>query len=156
MIDVGGQVVLAMTRPESWFGLKPRMVVQGVSGRPIGEITRETLGVSGALGFRDGHTRFGLEASGQRLGSIHAEATNAWDFNIRNESGVEIGRITKTWAGYAKERFTKADDYVVVMHEPLQDPLRSLVVAAALALDVALKEGTSSRRRSVLTKRRYK
>ena len=58
-------------------------------------------------------------------------------------------RITKTWAGWAKERFTKADNYVVQMHRPLEEPLRSLVIAAALALDVELKQGdpTSSARR---------
>ena len=120
------------------------------------EIARETLGVAGALGFKDGHTRFGSEAAGQRLGSIHAQATNARDFSIRNASGAEAGRVTKSWAGYARERFTKADNYVVTMDESLEDPLRSLVVAAALALDVALKEGTPSRgRHGLTTGRRY-
>lgn len=188
VIDVDGQVVLAMTRPQSWFGLKSRMVVEGSDGRPIGEITRETLGAAGAaataglggaalvaftglggvagalvgsalgekaLGLKSGHTRFGLEASGQRLGSIHAEAMNAWDFSIKDTSGTEVGRITKTWAGYAKERFTKADNYVMVMHRPLEDPLRSLVIAAALALDVALKQGSPSHGGG-LNKRHYR
>lgn len=187
VVDIDGRVVLAMTRPQSWFGLKSRMVVEGTNGTPIGEITRETLGAQGAaataalggaalaaftglgglagavvgsalgdkaLGVKTGHSRFGLEAGGQRLGSIHAEAINAWDFSIKDPSGTELGRITKTWAGYAKERFTKADNYVVVMHREVEDPLLSLVIAASLALDVALKQGTPSHGRRV-TKRHY-
>ena len=36
--------------------------------------------------------------------------------------------------------FTTADNYVVQIHRPLQDPLRPLVVAAALSVDTALKQ----------------
>ena len=87
-----------------------------------------------------GHARFGLEAQGQRLGSINAESPIPWDFNVQDPTGLEIARITKEWAGWTKERFTKADNYVVQMHRPLEEPLRSLVIAAALAIDVELKE----------------
>lgn len=104
-----------------------------------------------------GHARFGLEADGQRLGSIHAEDTSAWDFSVKDPTGTEIARITKTWAGWAKERFTKADNYVVLMHRPLDEPLRSLVIAAALAIDVELKErGKQTRGSSISGTRRYK
>lgn len=88
-----------------------------------------------------GHVRFGLEAGGQRLGSIHAESIEEWDFRVEGPSGAEIARITKTWAGWAKERFTKADHYVVLFHRQLEGPLHSLVVSAAVAIDIALKEG---------------
>lgn len=88
-----------------------------------------------------GHARFGLEAGGQRLGSIHAQSTHEWGFTILDPAGTEVATITKTWAGWAKERFTKADHYVLQIHQPLEHPLRALVVASALALDVALKQG---------------
>ena len=88
-----------------------------------------------------GHVRFGLEAGGQRLGSIHAESIEEWDFRVEGPSGAEIARITKTWAGWAKERVTKADHYVVLFHRQLEGPLHSLVVSAAVAIDIALKEG---------------
>jgi hypothetical protein len=119
-------------------------------------------GVSGRLSSavegldKVGHVRFGLEAGGQRLGSIHAESIREWNCNIQDVTGTEIGRITKTWAGWAKERFTKADNYVVQMHRPLEEPLRSLVIAAALALDVALKQGDQTSGSSVWGTRRYK
>jgi hypothetical protein len=36
--------------------------------------------------------------------------------------------------------FTKGDNYVVQIHRSLDEPLRSLVIAAALAVDTALKQ----------------
>jgi hypothetical protein len=51
-----------------------------------------------------------------------------------------VARITKTWEGLAKTMFTTADNFVVQIHRPMEDPLRSLVVAAALAVDTALKQ----------------
>jgi hypothetical protein len=39
-----------------------------------------------------------------------------------------------------KNSFTTADNYVVQIHERLADPLRSLVVAAAVSIDTALKQ----------------
>ncbi|HEY5180456.1 MAG TPA: phospholipid scramblase-related protein, partial [Dermatophilaceae bacterium] len=56
--------------------------------------------------------------------------------------GDEIARITKTWAGLAKEMFTKGDNYVVQIHRPLEEPLRSLVIASALAVDTALRQAS--------------
>ena len=102
-----------------------------------------------------GHARFGIEAHGQRLGSIHATDTRQWDFVITGADGTEIGKITKAWAGWAKERFTKADHYVVQMDENVAEPLRTLVVTAALAVDVALKQDRPSHKSGILSTRRF-
>ena len=61
-------------------------------------------------------------------------------FSITDAAGSEVARITKTWEGLAKTMFTTADNYVVQIHRPLEDPLRMLVVAAGLAVDTALKQ----------------
>ena len=55
-------------------------------------------------------------------------------------TGTEVARITKTWEGLAKTMFTTADNYVVQIHRRLPQPLLSLVVAAALSVDTALKQ----------------
>jgi len=36
--------------------------------------------------------------------------------------------------------FTTADNYVVKIHRPLDEPLRTLVIASALSVDTALKQ----------------
>jgi hypothetical protein len=39
--------------------------------------------------------------------------------------GAEVATTTKTWAGWTKERFTKADNYVVQVEPSVGQPLRS-------------------------------
>jgi uncharacterized protein YxjI len=74
------------------------------------------------------------------VGSINAENWRAWNFSIKDGTGTEVARITKTFEGLAKTMFTTADNYVVQIHRHLEDPLRSLVVAAAVSVDTALKQ----------------
>ena len=87
-----------------------------------------------------GKIRFNLEAGGHVYGSINAENWRAWNFNVADHTGTEVARITKTWEGLAKTVFTTADNFVVQIHRPLEEPLRTLVVASSLAVDTALKQ----------------
>jgi uncharacterized protein YxjI len=87
-----------------------------------------------------GKIRFALQAGDRAVGSINAENWRAWNFSIRDHTDTEVARITKTWEGLAKTMFSTADNYVVQIHRPLEEPLRSLVVASALSVDTALKQ----------------
>jgi uncharacterized protein YxjI len=129
IVDVHGNVVLALTRPAKV--LKSRVIVQDGRGAEVGHIVQQNA---------IGKIRFGLESGGHTWGQINAENWRAWNFNIQDHTGAEIARITKTWEGLAKTMFTTADNYVVQIHRPLEEPLRSLVVAAALGVDTALKQ----------------
>ena len=129
VVDTTGRVLLAITRPAKL--VKSKVLVQDGQGNDIGQILQQNA---------IGKIRFNLEANGQVLGSINAENWRAWNFNIQDATGGEVARITKTWEGLAKTMFTTADNFVVQIHRPMDDPLRSLVVAAALAVDTALKQ----------------
>jgi uncharacterized protein YxjI len=129
VVDAQGRVLLALTRPAKL--MKSRMIVEGGDGREIGQIVQQNV---------IGKIRFSLEAGGQTIGSLNGENWRAWNFNIQDAGGTEIARITKTWEGLTKTMFTTADNYVVQIHEPLPQPLHSLVVASALGVDTALKQ----------------
>jgi uncharacterized protein YxjI len=129
IVDMTGTPVLALTRPAKVF--KSRIVVEDGSAREIGQIVQENM---------VGKIRFGLEAGGRKVGSINAENWRAWNFNVQDEHGEEVARITKTWEGLAKTMFTTADNYVVKITRRVDEPLRSLVVASALSIDTALKQ----------------
>lgn len=129
LVDMAGNVQLAITRPAKVF--KSRVQVEDGAGRAVGEIVQQNM---------IGKIRFSLEAGGTTVGSLQGENWRAWNFGLQDETGTEVARITKTWEGLAKTMFTTADNYVVRIHRPLADPLRSLVVAAALAVDTALKQ----------------
>jgi uncharacterized protein YxjI len=129
VVDLHGNVLMALTRPAKV--LKSRVIVQDQMGNEVGQIVQQNA---------IGKIRFALDSGGHTWGSINAENWRAWNFNIQDHTGAEVARITKTWEGLAKTMFTTADNYVVQIHRPLQDPLRTLVVAAALGVDTALKQ----------------
>jgi uncharacterized protein YxjI len=126
--DMNGAVLLELTRPPKVF--KSTVIVSTPAGE-VGRIVQQNM---------VGKINFSLEAGGRALGSIKAENWRAWNFRIEDESGAEIARITKTWEGLAKTMFTTADNYVLQLHGPIEDPLRSLVIASALSVDTALKQ----------------
>ncbi|MFT4109104.1 phospholipid scramblase-related protein [Propionicimonas sp.] len=134
-----------------------------VAKHAVGGATRAAAELSGAAGLardvaagpliKHGHARFTIRAGGHVLGSIHAEDLTEWEFRIDDAGGGEIARVTKNWAGWTKEALTRADNYTLQIHVGLSEPLRTLVVATPLALDLSLKQGdpsldTRSRRRS--------
>jgi len=129
VVDLQGNVALTLTRPAKL--VKSKILVGDGHGNPIGEVIQQNA---------IGKIRFSMEAGGHTYGSINAENWRAWNFAILDHSGAEIARITKTWEGLATTLFTTADSFVVQIHRQLDDPLRSMVVASALCVDVALKQ----------------
>ena len=127
--DMNGGILLTVTRPAKI--MKSTVVVSTPQGHEIGRIVQQKI---------VGKIRFGLQANGAMVGSINGENWRSWNFNIQDHTGAEVARITKTWEGLAVAMFTTADNYVLHIHRPLEDPLRSLVVAAALTVDTALKQ----------------
>jgi uncharacterized protein YxjI len=128
--DAYGTLLLSMVRPGKI--LKSTIVVSDGGGAEVGRIVQENA---------IGKIRFALvDPAGNRWGGINAENWRAWNFSVQDHTGAEVARITKTFAGLVKAAFTTADKYVVQIHRPLEDPLRTLVVAAALGVDTALKQ----------------
>ena len=129
LVESSGAVVLTMTRPAKTF--KSRVIVGDASGREVGRILQKNV---------FGKIRFDLEVQGRSVGVISAENWRAWNFRIDDASGLEVGRITKTFEGVLRTALTTADHYVLQVHRPLEDPLRQLVFASAMTIDVALKQ----------------
>ncbi len=129
VVDMTGNVALQLTRPAKVF--KSKVQILDGQGREVGGIVQENM---------VGKIHFGMMVGDQRYGSINGENWRAWNFAIRDHDGNEIARITKTFEGIARTMFTTADNYVVQIHRPLEEPLRSLVVASALSVDTALKQ----------------
>lgn len=127
--DAQGQPHLVLTRPAKF--IKSKVLVHRANGEPLGEIVQQNA---------FGKIKFGFMYNGQQIGAIKAENWRAWNFAIVDHTETEIARITKTWEGLAKTMFTTADNYVLQIHRPLQDPLLSMVVASALTVDTALKQ----------------
>ena len=129
LVDMSGSVLLTVTRPAKFA--KSKVHITDGAGNPVGSILQQNM---------IGKIRFSLEAGGQAIGSLNGENWRAWNFNLQDADGSEVARITKTFEGIAKTLFTTADNYVLRIHGSLSDPLRSLVVASAVSVDLALKQ----------------
>jgi uncharacterized protein YxjI len=129
IVDMNGTVLLAVTRPAKVF--RSRILINDAVGREVGQVVQQNM---------VGKIRFTMEVGGEPVGSVNAENWRAWNFSIRDQTDTEVARITKTWEGLAKTMFTTADNYVVQIHRPLEEPLRTLVVASAVSVDTALKQ----------------
>jgi uncharacterized protein YxjI len=53
-----------------------------------------------------------------------------------------VAKVTKKWSGIGKEMFTSADNYVLEINDTVDktDPLRLLIFAAVICIDMVLKE----------------
>ena len=127
--DTLGRPLLLLTRPAKVF--KSTIVVERPGFGEVGRLVQQNV---------FGKIRFGLQVNGQDVGSLNAENWRAWNFALLDGNNVEVGRITKTWEGLLTTMFTTADNYVVHIRPELQDPLRTLAIAAALTVDTALKQ----------------
>lgn len=66
----------------------------------------------------------------------------SWDFKFLSNEGIEFAHVSKKWSGLGKELFTSADNYMLNIDEkvPQDNPLRLLILAAVMCIDMVLKE----------------
>lgn len=126
--DTQGNLVLALRKP--WF--RYAVAVTRGDGTPLGDVVKR---------IRLGKAAFSIvDPNGQALGEVKAENWRARDFRIEDVAGAEVARVTKQWRGLATELFTDADSYAVTFPESTGEPIRSLALAAALSVDLTMKQ----------------
>lgn len=66
---------------------------------------------------------------------------HGWDFRFMS-GDTELAHVTKKWAGMGKELFTTADNYILQIDPsvPLDHPVRGMILAAVMCIDMVLKE----------------
>lgn len=64
-----------------------------------------------------------------------------WDFKFTKDN-QEMAQVSKKWAGIGKEFFTSADNYVLNINESVsaENPVRQMILAAVVCIDMVLKE----------------
>ena len=66
---------------------------------------------------------------------------HSWDFTFAT-ADTQFASVSKQWAGMAKELFTTADNYILQIENtvPENHPLRQLIMASVVVIDMVLKE----------------
>lgn len=125
-----GQPVVRVTRGISVF--LSRVSVFDENGTPVGGFKQKFFSLGGAFDV--------LDANDMPLCALKGKWTG-WDFRFQKD-GLEYAHVTKKWAGMGKELFTSADNYVLEISDqvPPDSPLRILILAAVMCIDLVLKE----------------
>ena len=80
-----------------------------------------------------------------RNDSVLLNITGNWrarNFVVKNGFDIQIGAITKKWAGLAQEMFTTADKYYVSIDPKYAtDQFKIAVLASAITIDMVYKSG---------------
>jgi len=144
--NVSGYPKLGLTAPWQTAAYDDALWSKGKGPFGFGAFSNVTFGVNTsaamqgklpALYVRKAFTVTGAQAADTNQLEL---VTRYNDGFIAFVNGVEVARITKTFEGIAMTMFTTADNYVVQIHTQIPQPLNSLVVAAALSVDTALKQ----------------
>jgi len=111
--------------------LRSRVEVIDKDGVVIGWFVSKLFSIGSAFNVFDD--------TGARIALIQGD-WKGWNFSFTDESGSEMGRITKKWSGIGKELFTSADNYIISLNQPYPPKVNMLLLAGGLAVDTIFKE----------------
>jgi len=112
--------------------IKSKVAVYDEKSELIGWFKQKLFSIGGAFDVLDDKENVVCNLKGKWTG---------WDFKFVY-GDKEFAQVTKKWAGIGKELFTSADNYILKIAEvvPADSPLRPLILAAVMCIDMVLKE----------------
>ena len=125
-----GHQLVRVTKGVSIFLSKVK--VHDEHGQVIGGFKQKFFSIGGAFTV--------LDANDNPICMLKGKWTG-WDFRFM-DGETELAHVTKKWAGLGKELFTSADNYVLEISQsvPADSPVRQLILAAVMCIDMVLKE----------------
>lgn len=125
-----GQTVVRVKRGVNFWLSKVEVLDE--NDKVIGLFKQKLFSIGGKFEVRD--------PNGVPLCMLKGKWTG-WDFRFVKDN-LEFAHVTKKWAGLGKELFTSADNYVLNINDgvPQDSPLRQLILAAVMCIDMVLKE----------------
>ncbi len=126
-----GEKILTVKRGVSFF--ISNVEVLDAQNNLIGKFKQKLFSIGGKFEV--------VDASERPLCMLKGKWTS-WDFKFISNDGKEFATVTKKWAGIGKELFTTADNYILQISAdvPADNPLRTLIMAAVMCIDLVLKE----------------
>jgi hypothetical protein len=136
LTDAMGTVLLKVKNPQGIkSSLKPKFEVTTAAGMPVGTIEQQK--VFAGLGFM-------FTVNGQNFGRFEQAKGGGFDrrFIVGDAHGNQIAEFVKRSLGKQsfKEAMTQDDSYVLLRPNPLPEPLGSLVLISACAVDATFFE----------------
>jgi len=130
ILDLDGQPIIRIKRGIALFVSTVEVFDQ--FNEKIGSFKQKYFSIGGAFTV--------LSPSDQPLCQLKGKWTS-WEFRFLAGDN-ELAKVSKKWGGLSKELFTSADNYILQISEevPPDQPVRQLIMAAVLCIDMVLKE----------------
>ena len=128
--NMQNQPIVTVRRGVSIFLSKVEVLDE--QGRCIGYFKQKMFSIGGKFNVLDAQEKLVCTLKGKWTG---------WDFRFL-AGEQELAAVSKKWAGLGKELLTSADNYVLSIKPivPADAPLRKLILAAVMCIDMVLKE----------------
>ncbi len=125
-----GEKLLSVKRGVSFF--ISNVEVFDENDRLVGMFKQKFFSIGGKFDI--------LDTTGNVICKLKGKWTS-WNFKFMKDD-VELAHINKKWAGIGKEFFTSADNYMLEIKDnvPKDNPMRILILAAVMSIDMVLKE----------------
>ena len=125
-----GERVLEVKRGVSIF--LSTVEVLDENGNLVGRFKQKFFSIGGKFDV--------LDSNDQIICTLKGKWTS-WDFKFM-QGNNELASVSKKWAGFGKELFTTADNYMLSINETVgkDDPARILILAAVMCIDMVIKE----------------
>ena len=124
-----------MRLEKSWGFFNFKVTVFDAEDQMIGYFKNKAFSFSGGFKVFD------------ETDSLIAEVKGNWktrEYQLVNPNGEPMGMVTKKWAGFGKELFTTADNYMISIDESAaknnKEEYGMLLLAASLAYDLVYTE----------------
>ncbi len=121
VLDGHGTTLLVLHRPA--LALKPRVVVTDGVGSVVGELVPRLV-LTRLL--------FDLVAGERVVGAAESDSPTDPDVIVTDHAGVVVARVSRTWEVLSATHHPEPNTHVVEVLRPLDEPLRSLALAALL------------------------
>ena len=125
-----GEPLVRVTR--GWAFIRSKVQVFDERDEYMGTFRQRLLSLGGAFDL--------IGPNDEVLCSLRGRWTS-WNFRFL-VGEAEVAHVTKKWAGVGRELFTSADNYILEIDDdvPRDHPLRPLILAAVMCIDMVLKE----------------
>jgi uncharacterized protein YxjI len=125
-----GKKVLTVKRSFTFF--RSSVEVYDEADQLVGVFKQSFFSIGGKFNVQD--------ANGNQLCTLKGKWTS-WEFAFL-QGQTQFAQVTKKWAGFGKEFFTTADNYILHIENSVltDNKLRLLIMAAVLCIDMVLKE----------------
>lgn len=127
--ESSARLVWGMSKPFTF--IRSRFYISTSDGKSLGMLQSKIFTIGGGLKVFTSDDRQIADVKGNLIG---------WNYKLNTLDGVEIGLITKKWAGGVKEFFTTADNYLVAVDDKAPKGANVMLLCAAIAIDAVYKE----------------